>query len=335
MPLITNLAQVQEIYAQAAEKKWVIPCFCSENLTTSEAVLSAAQDFAEKNGHKNLPVTLAITVQYSHRPQAKYYTHTRKWDTGLKLFHADALILSETNGPFPNVDVLLHLDHVQHDDDVELLEKWDLSGYSSIMYDASTLPFGENINKTAEFVEKMRGKILIEGACDEIFNADGDTHNDLTTPEKSKKYINKTGVDLIVANLGTEHRAAGQTLHYYHDVAKKIKERIGAKIVLHGLSSVSLEQVKNLYNDGICKVNIWTMLERDSSPALLKQMVRNAVKVAGKDAVEKLIEKNWLGINALTDEKAALSHFTTTWRQDIIFSEMKKIANEFFEMWYR
>jgi len=314
LALITDFTEVKEIYAQAAEKKWVIPCFCSENLTTSEAVLSAAQDFAQKNGYVSVPVTLAMTVRYGHRPQASYYTHTRRWDTGLRLFSADAKILAEKNGPFPNVDVLLHLDHVQHDADEKLLENWDLSEYSSIMYDASNLPFAENIEKTAAFAKKMRGRILIEGACDEIYNAGGEIHNDLTTPEKAKEYISKTNVDLIVANLGTEHRASGQTLHYYDDTAKKIKAQIGAKTVLHGLSSVSLEQVKNLYNDGICKVNIWTMLERDSSPVLLGQMEKNAGKIAGTGA--------------------SLSHFTTLWRQDIIFAEMKKIVNNFFEMWY-
>lgn len=315
MALITDFSKVKEIYAQAAEKGWVIPCFCTENLTTSEAVFSAAQDFAQKNNHRSVPVTLAMTVRYSRRPQASYYTHTRRWETGLKLFTADAQILTDKDGPFPNVDVLLHLDHVQHDDDLELLENRDLSGYSSIMYDASGLPFAENIKKTAAFAEKMRGKILIEGACDEIVDAGGEVQSALTTPEKAKEYTDKTNVDLIVANLGTEHRAGSAALHYFDDMAKKIKERIGAKMVLHGLSSVSLEQVKNLYSDGICKVNIWTMLERDSSPALLRQMTENAGKIAGKGA--------------------ALSHFTTVWRQDIIFSEMKKIVSGFFEMWYR
>jgi len=312
LALITNYSKVKEIYAQAAEKEWVIPCFCSENLTTSEAVLSAAQNFAEKNNHKSVPVTLAMTVRYAHRPQASYYTHTRRWDIGLRLFGSDAKILADA---FPNVDLLLHLDHVQHDDDLQLLEEWDLSEYSSIMYDASNLPFVENMEKTAAFASKMRGKILIEGACDEIFNAGGELHNDLTTPERAGEYIKKTGADLIVANLGTEHRASNQSLHYYDDMAKKIKAQIGAKIVLHGLSSVSLDQVKNLFGDGICKVNIWTMLERDSSPVLLAQMLENAEKIAGKNA--------------------ALSHFTTMWRQDIIFFEMQKIVYGFLDMWYK
>ena len=61
-----------------------------------------------------------------------FYTSTRRWDIGLKLFRSDLEIVSQV---FPNVDVLIHLDHAQHDTDAEMLES-DLSMYSSVMYDA-------------------------------------------------------------------------------------------------------------------------------------------------------------------------------------------------------
>ena len=82
----------------------------------------------------------------------------------------EAKVLTAPGGPFDNVDVLIHLDHVQFDDDAELLE-WDLSQFSSIMYDASKLPLDENISKTAEFVKRQKGVLMIEGACDEIIDA--------------------------------------------------------------------------------------------------------------------------------------------------------------------
>jgi fructose/tagatose bisphosphate aldolase len=313
MPIINNCEEVRNIYIQAAGCRRVIPCFCSENLTTTEAVLSAAQEFAAENGYERIPVSIAITVKYNHRAQCENYTHTRRWDTGLKLFCADVEVLASKCGPFPNVDVLIHLDHVQHDEDSELLS-WDLSFFSSIMYDASTLPFEENIRKTSEFVKRMKDTIVIEGACDEIFDASGGVHNALTTPENAKRYYTETGVDMVVANLGTEHRATEQVLHYYGDIARKIRNEIGHKIVLHGLSSVSLEQVKNLYNDGICKVNIWTMLERDASKVLMDEMMANTEKIAGP--------------------KAAISHFTTLYRQDIVYNKMKDIVRCFLDMWY-
>jgi len=312
MPIITNCEEVRAVYKNASQRKWVIPCLCSENLTTTEAILTATQDFAIENNLSKVPISLAITVRYDHRAQSENYTHTRDWSTGLKLFKADAKILANS-GLFPNVDILLHLDHVQHDKDKELLS-WDLSDFSSIMFDASTLPFDENILATAEFVKKMKSSIVIEGACDEIFDASGNEHNALSTPENAERFYHETGADMIVANLGTEHRASGQVLHYYGDVAEQIRDKIGQNIVLHGLSSVPLSQVKNLYHDGVCKANIWTILERDASVILLDEMLKNSDKIAGSNA--------------------KISHFTTMYRQDIVFNEMKKIIRSYLDMWY-
>jgi len=334
MAIIRDFDQVKKEYEEAGAKGWVIPCFCSENLTTTEAILSAAKEYGDEIGIRNLPITIAMTVQYDHRSQARFYTHTRKWNTGLKLFTSDVCILAEQEELFKDLHVMLHLDHIQHDADMELLNG-DLSPYSSIMYDASALPFEENIAKTAAFVKKMKGQILIEGACDEIFDATGLSHNAITTPVNAKKYMEQTGVDLIVANLGTEHRASGKDLKYYSEAALAIKNEIGSTIVLHGTSSVPNEQVAHLYQDGICKVNIWTCLERDSSPALLEEMVKNAVAVGGGKTVAKLQQEGFLTSVFDTSKPAMLSHFTTVYRQNIIFQEMKKIVRNYLALWYR
>lgn len=250
---------------------------------------------------------------------------------GLKLFYADAKIVSEN---FPNVDLLLHLDHAQYDSDAGLLDS-DLSMYSSVMYDASALPLEENIAKTHAFVQKKQNEILIEGACDEIVDATGAARCEITDADKCADYMARTGVDMVVANLGTEHRASGKTLHYYSDAANAIREKIGHKIVLHGTSSVTNEQVKNLFADGICKVNIWTALERDSSPALTEFMVKNAAKCGGPELEEKLVKEGYLAKEKQAGENASLSAFTTTARQQIVFEEMKKIVKGYFELWYR
>ena len=305
MSVIRDVAQTREIYARAGEKGWVIPCFCSENLTTTEAVLSAAEEFRTEHGLKNLPVILAITCLYPHRSQAVNYTHTRRWDIGLKIFTEEVKILCENGGPFENLDVMIHLDHIQHDLDAELLD-WNLKDYASILYDASALPLEQNIEKTAAFIRKRGSEVVVEGACDEISN------NLLTSPEQALRYRKETEADLIVCNLGTEHRASGKDLKYHGEVSRQIKQQIGNRIVLHGTSSVSNEQIKNLYSDGICKVNIWTALERDSSPVLFADMTRHAGE----------LHKN-------------LEYCTTLYRQNIVFMKMKEIAREYFNMWYK
>lgn len=334
MAIIADRKQVLDIYNEAERNRWVLPCFCSENLTTTESILAATKEYGDAKGIEDLPVIIAITCRYDHRTQASYYTHTRRWDTGLKLFLGDLKILTDKGSPYENLRVMVHLDHIQFDDDRELLS-WDMSAFSSIMFDASRLSFQDNIKLTKQFVKDRGAKIVVEGACDEIVDATGNAKSELTTPEKAEEYFNKTGVDLIVANLGTEHRASAKNLKYYGDYAKKIKDRIGSRIVLHGASSVPGDQISHLIEDGVCKVNLWTALERDSSPALLKSMVENASKVAGGDVVEKLKNEELLGSKCASEERASLGYFTTEYRQNIIFIEMKKIVNAYLKLWYR
>ncbi|HQG76461.1 MAG: hypothetical protein GT598_06045 [Bacteroidales bacterium] len=334
MPLILDRNHVLDVYAEAAGRKWVIPAFNAENLTTTEAILSAAMEYGAGTGQPDIPVTIGITNLYSHRSQSVYYTHTRLWDIGLKLFLSDIEVLTAPGSPFEKLRVMIHLDHVQWDADKPLLE-WDMNRFSMIMYDASSLPLDDNIEFTARFVENFGSKIVIEGACDEIVDATGDVRSELTTPAQAEKYLGQTGVDLIVANLGTEHRASAADLKYHGDLARKISSITGPKLVLHGTSSVSKEQITGLFDDGIVKVNIWTTLERDSSPVLFEDMVRNASGVAGIEKTEHMVEKGLLGRNAGRHSQASLSHYTTTYRQEIIFNEMKRIVAGYFDLWYK
>ena len=166
-------------------------------------------------------------------------------------------------------------------------------------------------------------------------DATGAERSDLTSPERAEDYLSRTGVDFVVANLGTEHRASAANLCYHGDLARQISSRIGPRIVLHGCSSVPIDQVANLFVDGVAKVNIWTALERDSSPALLEAMVAHAAKVSGPDVARRLVAEGLLGSNADSDSRADLDWYTTCSRQRIVFGQMKRIAGRFFDTWYR
>ena len=334
MPIISERNAVLKVYEDAAKKGWVIPCLCTENLTTTEAIISAASEFGYRKGIDHVPVTLAITNQYGHRAQSANYSHTKHWKTGLALFKADAQVLMREEKAFENVDLMLHLDHMQYDTDAELADS-DLTDYATVMYDASAAPLEENIRLTRAFVEKKGREVVIEGACDEIVDAGGDAHNDVTTPEKCADYVARTGVDMVVANLGTEHRASGKDLKYHADAARAIRDRIGPKIVLHGASSVSNEQVTNLFDDGVCKVNIWTALERDSTPEVVDFLVKNVSKAAGPKKVSELVGEGYLTGKCATGEPANIGVFTTVARQQVVFVKMKEMITAYFEMWYR
>lgn len=330
MPIITGRDNVLAVYEDAKKRGWVIPCICSENLTTTEAIFTAASEFAKENGYETVPIIIAITNQYDHRSQSVNYTCTRRWDIGLKLFRSSIDILAEL---FPNVDILIHLDHAQHDSDADMLDG-DLSMYSSIMYDASSLSIEENIRKTKTYVERKGHELVIEGACDEIVDATGEARCEITDADKCEAYMKQTGVDIVVANLGTEHRASSKNLHYHSNAAKAISTKIGPRICLHGTSSVSNDQIRKLFEDGICKVNIWTAVERDSSPALTEFMVKNVAKCGGPQLEEKLMEEGYLTKESITGADASLQHFTTTVRQQIVFEEMKKIVRSYLDLWY-
>ena len=331
MPTILDRSNVLEVFAEARERKWALPTFNAENLTTLEAILSAVHDYGEKLGISNLPIIIGITNNYVSRPQSVFYTHTKRWYIGLRLFLKALEVLTSADSPYKNLRVMIHLDHIQWNDDVRLLE-WDMGQFSSIMYDASTLPFDKNIKHTAEFVEKNKRKILIEGACDEIFEASGTGVNHLTTPEQAERYFRETGVDIVVANLGTEHRASASTLEYNGNLAREISRQIGPRLCLHGTSSVNEEQIANLFADGICKVNIWTALERDSSPILFQKMVENAAKIIGPQKAKEMLAGGLLGAAADCESPASINYYTTTFRQEIVFERMKEILQSYLKL---
>jgi fructose-bisphosphate aldolase class II len=333
MPLVLDRRQVLDIYSEARDRKWVLPNFNAENLTTIEAVLEAVKDRGKISGIENLPIIIGITNNYPSRPQSVYYSHTRRWDMGLRLFLSDISLLSSPPSPFAKLRVMIHLDHIQWDKDKELLD-WDMNLFSSIMFDASTLPFEENIKKTAAFVKKNRDKIVIEGACDEISESAKDKSVSLAVPDTVERYFRETGADIIVANLGTEHRASSSNLQYREDLAREIAERIGPRLCLHGTSSVQKEKLANLFEQGICKVNIWTALERDSSPVLFQNMIANAARIIGYDSAKKLLSEKLSGEKTDYKSEPSIDYFTTTYRQDIIFRKMVEIITGYLNIWY-
>ncbi len=334
MPLILDRKQVLEVYAEASERGWVLPTFNSENLTSSEAILAATLEYGHKIGVEDLPMIIGITNNYKSRPQSVLYTHTRKWDIGMQLFLKELEVLTSSGSPYAKLKVMIHLDHVQWDDDLELLD-WDMGQFSSIMYDASTLPFDENMQRTAIFRAQSEDKILIEGACD-VIGKTSEEDGGLTSPEDAERYLRETGVDIVVANLGTEHRASAAELQYRGDLARAVTKRLGKGcLCLHGTSSVSVDSIGELFADGIRKVNIWTALERDSSTILFEEMVKNASKVIGKDMTDRLLQEGLLGSNANQGNASSIDFCTTTYRQDLVYKEMKNIVTGYLKTFYK
>ena len=311
-----------EIGAHAG-KNWF--CVLFPPMCVPAATSDGGQDMSAYSGAEQQAVCSSYKVGFA----------AVEWLEGLKesLSGQGVRTLAEADGPFAHLQVMIHLDHIQHDLDKELLEG-DLGDYASILFDASGLPLEENIRKTAAFVRARGREIMVEGACDEIVDATGNAHNALTTPENARRFKEMTGADLVVCNLGTEHRATGKDLQYHGEVSRAICREIGPCIVLHGTSSVPNEQVRRLYADGVCKVNIWTALERDASPGLFADMVRHAGRVADEETLRRLIAEGLLTEKADDGGAVNIGYFTTLYRQTLVFEHMKNAVREYLDMWY-
>lgn len=332
MPLILTRPEVLGIYAEAAQQRWVHPSFSTENLTTTEAILAGALAHSRRIGQPDFPITIALTHRYPERPQSVAYSPTGDPVMGMRLFHADLRTLTGPDSPYARLRVLVHLDHGQIDADADALDS-PAGVFSSVMFDASVLPFEENIEATRRYVERHRHEIVIEGACDTIAHVGESGSTPCTAPEDAERYFRDTGVDWMVANLGTEHRAGVAKLSYRDDVAREINRRIGPRLSLHGTSSVLPERLGRLFEDGVGKANFWTALERDSSAKLLTAMVEHAAECAGPTAASSLQKRGLLGSQADVSHAASIDYCTTRYRQALVFDSMKAIVESFLTLW--
>lgn len=272
MPLVTDPSVVRSILAEYSIKRISMPCFCAENTFTMEGILAGAANVAKESG-RDVAIYVAATGNYHGRQQLKNYTSLDDIEQGFLAFHDDLSRMTENCKAFENVHVVASLDHGQPEIDDYLFEEGK-DFWGCVMYDCSTRPLDENRAMTAEFVKKNRDHYIIEGCVDEIVES-GDGGMKLTDPDEAERYLEETGVDLMVANLGTEHRATVAEIKYHSDIAKKIYDNVGFKIVLHGTSSLSHEDLSLLRYDGIAKVNIWTVLETKTSQDMFIELLKN------------------------------------------------------------
>src|ERR1041385_8751599 len=121
MPLVLARPEVLAVYTEASRRGRVHPLFSTENLTTTEAILTGAKEYGERIQEPDLAVTIGITHRYPERPQSSAYSHTSDPVLGMQLFQADLRTLMAPDSPFAQLRVLVHLDHGQHDIDQDLL----------------------------------------------------------------------------------------------------------------------------------------------------------------------------------------------------------------------
>ena len=157
------------------------------------------------------------------------------------------------------VDVAVHLDHGLT---FETVDKALEIGFTSVMLDASTLPFEENIARVKAVVEKARkyGATVEaelglvggseDGSCDHGIRC--------TDPDDAVVYARETGIDALAVALGNAHGNYPVAPTRAFDVLEKIHEKVDIPLVLHGGSGITDKDFQRAISLGIRKVNIAT-----------------------------------------------------------------------------
>ena len=176
-----------------------------------------------------------------------------------------------------------------------------------------------------EFVKNYHSSFIVEGAVDEIYNYSPEGKNlgvidNITRPDMAEKYFIDTGCDLIVANLGTEHRRTEGTVEYHGEVAREIYGRIGSRLVLHGTSSLKESELHHLPDDGVVKVNLWGNLESKPGKRMAETIIRNLDHMLSEETIEQLILEGYLHENMRNKSYKPSIHFLTEkYRRDEVY----------------
>lgn len=160
-----------------------------------------------------------------------------------------------------DVPVCIHLDH---GDSYETVVRAIQAGMTSVMIDASKLPYEENVAITKKVVETAHiANVSVESELGTI----GTTGNSIeggtegviyTVPEEAKQFIEDTGIDTFACAIGTAHGIYPKDMKpkLRIDILKNITDQVSVPLVLHGGSSNKDEEIAEAVKNGICKINI-------------------------------------------------------------------------------
>lgn len=176
------------------------------------------------------------------------------------------------------VDVAVHLDHGLT---LETVKQALEIGFTSVMLDASTLPFEQNIEKTKSVVElakkygaTVEAELGLVGGSE-----DGSSDHGIrcTDPQDAKVFAENTGIDALAVAIGNVHGNYPVAPKLAFDVLEQIKNNVSIPLVLHGGSGITDKDFQKAISLGIKKVNIAT-----ASFNSLTNKVEEYIKSEGK-----------------------------------------------------
>jgi fructose/tagatose bisphosphate aldolase len=285
MAFVTDKNEAKSLIEHAVSRGVCTALFCTASFWNTEAILRAADNFARKHCIRNIPVVVAMTSNYSHMAQARRVTRSGNDRTGLRAVMEYCRILSSgANAPYANVAAMTHLDHADPAVDTwALTECTDL--LSSVMFDAQAYPYDDNLRMTKDYVSRYGDKVLIEGIIEGLAVGDGQKARQSDGYiDKALCFVKETGVDFLVADLGTEQQSAGTGAVYLKDRAIGLTMALGKPmLVLHGVSSLKDGDIKDFCHDGVVRVNMWTRIVREAGQYAAQRLVERAERIRAGD----------------------------------------------------
>ena len=232
MPLSTTATLVDAARAAGVG----VAAFNVLHLETAEALVTAAE-------RSEAPVILQISENC-----ARYHGSLRPLTLGC---HA----LAEA----ATAPVAVHLDHLT---DAELLREGVAAGAGSAMIDASTLPYEQNVTRTAQLTRWCHAHgIYVEAELGEIGGKDGAHAPGVRTdPREADAFVAATGVDALAVAVGSAHAMRERTAVLDKALIARLRAALPVPLVLHGSSGVPDEELVAAIDAGMTKINISTHL---------------------------------------------------------------------------
>ena len=243
-----GLVNTKEMFAKAFKGGYAIPAYNFNNMEQMQAIVQAAVETKS-------PVILQVSKG------ARAYANA----TLLRYMAQGAVEYAKELG-CAKPQIVLHLDHGPS---FEVCKDCIDSGFSSVMFDGSALPYEENIKITKQVVEyahahdvTVEAELGVLGGVEDEVAAEESKY---TKPEEVVDFVTRTGCDSLAISIGTSHgrckftpeqctRGADGVLNpppLAFNILEKISEKLGDfPIVLHGSSSVPQEYVKEIEKYG-------------------------------------------------------------------------------------
>jgi fructose-bisphosphate aldolase class II len=157
--------------------------------------------------------------------------------------------------------VAIHLDHGKTFDTVMTALR---VGFSSVMYDGSSLGYEENVRNTAEIVKIAHSfGVTVEGELGYVGRAGQDEPDSggFTKPDEAADFVRRTGVDALAIAIGNQHGQYRGIPKLDFDRLKDIRGKVDCGLVLHGGSGISNDDFVEAIRCGINKINIYTAMD--------------------------------------------------------------------------